>query len=119
MALQDSSPDDFHLQPFKLYWIPDKDADNPEHIYSELYNSDAFVNEYKFIRDKYEKEEKEVVIVAMMFWSDSMHLANFGNASLWPIYLFLGNQSKYVRCKPSASAAHHIAYIPKVRLTII
>ena len=43
-----------------------------------------------------------------------MQLTNFGTASLWPIYLFFGNQSKYMQCKSSAFAAHHIAYIPKV-----
>lgn len=47
-----------------------------------------------------------------------MHLASFGNAALWPIYLFLGNQSKYIRAKPSAFAAHHLAYIPKLPDTI-
>jgi hypothetical protein len=49
-----------------------------------------------------------------MFWSNLTQLANFGTASLWLVYLFLGNQSKYVRCKPKAFTAHHIAYIPKV-----
>jgi hypothetical protein len=38
----------------------------------------------------------ETVVAAVMLWSDSTHLASFGTASLWPIYLFLGNQSKYV-----------------------
>jgi len=31
-----------------------------------------------------------------MLWSDSTHLASFGNASLWPIYLYIGNLSKYI-----------------------
>ena len=53
----------------------------------------------------------------MMVWSDSTHLAEFGNASLWPIYLFFGNQSKYSRAKPTDFAAHHIAYMPKVDVT--
>ncbi|KAJ6457005.1 hypothetical protein C8R47DRAFT_1248481 [Mycena vitilis] len=42
------------------------------------------------------------------------HLANFGTASLWPLYLFFGNQSKWVRGKPRAGACHHIAYMPKL-----
>jgi hypothetical protein len=49
-----------------------------------------------------------------MFWSDSTHLANFGTASLWPLYLFFGNLSKWVRSKPRAGACHHVAYLPKV-----
>ncbi|KAI0647705.1 hypothetical protein C8Q79DRAFT_999321 [Trametes meyenii] len=48
-----------------------------------------------------------------MPWSDSTHLADFGTASLWPIYVQFGNQSKYERAKPSARACHHAAYIPK------
>ena len=54
------------------------------------------------------------VILALMIWSDSTHLASFGTASLWPIYLYFGNLSKYTRAKPSSFAAHHLAYIPKV-----
>ncbi|KAF8233525.1 hypothetical protein L208DRAFT_1266202 [Tricholoma matsutake] len=53
-----------------------------------------------------------------MVWSDLTHLANFGQASLWPIYLFLGNQSKYQHVKPSQFAAHHLAYIPSLPDTI-
>ena len=63
---------------------------------------------------EHETLEHENVIAAIMFWSDLMHLANFSTASSWPFYLFLSNQSKYVRCKPRAFAAHHIAYIPEV-----
>ncbi|KIK26402.1 hypothetical protein PISMIDRAFT_274760 [Pisolithus microcarpus 441] len=60
----------------------------------------------------------ETVVAGLMIWSDSTHLASFGNAALWPIYLFLGNQSKYIRAKPNAFAAHHLAYIPKLPDTI-
>jgi hypothetical protein len=56
----------------------------------------------------------EQVVAVIMVWSDSMHLASFGQASLWPIYLFLGNQSKYQHAKPSQFAVHHLAYIPLV-----
>ena len=60
----------------------------------------------------------ENVIAAIMLWSDSTHLASFGSASLWPIYLFFGNQSKYERCRPTSHASHHIAYLPEVRFII-
>ena len=56
----------------------------------------------------------ERVIASLMLWSDSTHLANFGTASLWLLYLFFGNQSKWVRRKPKTSSCHHVAYIPKV-----
>ncbi|KDQ28847.1 hypothetical protein PLEOSDRAFT_1075744 [Pleurotus ostreatus PC15] len=49
-----------------------------------------------------------------MFWSDSTHLASFGNASLWPLYTLWGNQSKYTRARPTANACNHQAYIPSM-----
>jgi hypothetical protein len=61
----------------------------------------------------------EAVIALMMIWSDATHLTQFGHSSLWPIYFYPGNLSKYTRAKPSALAAHHLAYIPKVGQTTI
>ncbi|KAI6096854.1 hypothetical protein F5141DRAFT_1190943 [Pisolithus sp. B1] len=52
------------------------------------------------------------IVASLMVWLDSTHLASFGNASMWPFYLFFANQSKYTQCKPSAQACHHITYIP-------
>lgn len=59
-------------------------------------------------------DEYERVVVPLMLWSDATQLANFGDASLWPVYLYFGNQSKYTRGKPTAGASHHVAYIPSV-----
>jgi hypothetical protein len=58
----------------------------------------------------------ERVVASLMMYSDSTHLSNFGDASLWPFYVFFGNESKYTRGKPTASACHHVAYIPTVSL---
>ena len=41
--------------------------------------------------------------------------SNFGTASLWPVYLFFGNMSKYDSSKPSEFPACHLAYLPSVR----
>ncbi|KAF8314654.1 hypothetical protein F5887DRAFT_908128 [Amanita rubescens] len=112
-ALSNTDTECFHFYPHKTYWQPDVDG-TPERVYSELYNSDTFIQEHERIRNAQKNSEHETVIAAMMLWSDSTQLANFGTASLWPIYLFLGNQSKYTRCKRCAFAAHHLAYIPKV-----
>ncbi|KAG2343104.1 hypothetical protein BDR05DRAFT_976158 [Suillus weaverae] len=54
------------------------------------------------------------MVASVMFWSDTTHLANFGDASLWPFYLFFGNQSKYTQGKLMTSACHHVAYIPSL-----
>ena len=112
-ALSDTDTEYFHFYPHKTCWQPD-DAGTPKQVYSELYNSDMFIEEHEHIWNAHRQSEHETVITAMMFWSDSTQLANFRTASLWPVYLFLGNQSKYTRCKRSAFTAHHLAYIPKV-----
>ena len=91
-----------------------------QRVYGELYNSDEFINEHKRIQNRSLPPpddpgcKLEKVIAALMFWSDSTHLTNFGTAALWPIYLFFGNLSKYVRSQPSSGACHHLAYIPSV-----
>jgi len=106
----------FHFTPFKLFHQP-SGSEAPERVYSELYNSDAFIREHDCVqRAPVPAEEsdctREKIVAALMFWSDATHLANFGNAKLWPIYMFLGNLSKYIRAQPTSNACHHVAYIP-------
>jgi len=40
--------------------------------------------------------KQEKVVAALMFWSDTTHLATFGTARMWPIYMLFGNLSKYI-----------------------
>ncbi|KAF4622074.1 hypothetical protein D9613_008985 [Agrocybe pediades] len=114
-ALQEDAAQRFHFTPFEEYWKPSEGA-VPERILSEIYNSDAFIQEHTRIRSQPRNDScsLERVVVPIILYSDSTHLASFGTASLWPIYLYLGNQSKYERGKPGAFAAHHLAYIPKL-----
>ncbi|KAF9551881.1 hypothetical protein CPC08DRAFT_738285 [Agrocybe pediades] len=113
-GLQEKAAERFHITPFEEYWKPSENA-VPERILSEIYNSDAYLEEHANIRSQpHDGCALETVVVPILLWSDSTHLASFGNASLWPIYLFFGNQSKYERAKPSSFAAHHMAYIPKL-----
>ncbi|KAJ7364427.1 hypothetical protein DFH08DRAFT_731010 [Mycena albidolilacea] len=113
-ALHDQSSRSFHYTPFKHLWK--SSTGDVQRVYDEIYSSDAFIEAY----NKLQKQPPEPgcslerVIVALMFWSDSTHLANFGTASLWPLYLFFGNLSKWVRSKPRAGACHHVAYLPKL-----
>ncbi|TFK50717.1 hypothetical protein OE88DRAFT_1630361 [Heliocybe sulcata] len=115
-AWQDARSRRFHFVPFKEYWQHTSSRDLPQRVYHELYASDAFTKAHEELQEQLPEPDcnLERVICALMFWSDSTHLASFGNASLWPIYMFFGNQSKYDRAKPSSSACHHIAYIPKL-----
>ena len=82
--------------------------------------SDAWITAH----DDLQKQQRddgctlERVIAGLMFWSDATHLAQFGHASAWPVYLFFGNQSKYVRGQPNSGACHPIAFIPTVSPTL-
>jgi len=107
----------FHYMPFKSFWKdPSAPESVPQRVYDELYSSDAMIEAHM----KLQQQPPELgctlerVIASLMLWSDSTHLANFGTASLWPLYLFFGNQSKWVRGKPKTASCHHVAYIPKV-----
>ncbi|KAJ3978878.1 hypothetical protein F5890DRAFT_1648863, partial [Lentinula detonsa] len=89
------------------------------HLYSELYNSDAFIQEHDVVQQLPAPPEQldcklKRVVLGLMFWSDSTHLASFGNASLWPVYMMFGNLSKYIRSRPNLGACQHIPYIPSL-----
>ena len=114
-AFQDPAALTFHLTPFQQFWKSSED-EPPVRLYSELYTSDAVLDEDEKIFNQPRERgcELETVVAAIMLWSDFTLLASFGNASLLPIYAFFGNQSKYMRAKPTAFACHHLAYIPSV-----
>ena len=113
-AFSKPAAEKFHTTPFQEFWKSSLDA-APECLYSEIYNSDAFIEEHIQICSKAQPDcNLEMVIASIMLWSDSTHLKSFSNASLWPIYFYTGNLSKYTRGKPTSFSAHHMAYIPKV-----
>jgi hypothetical protein len=114
-AFQEVTAETFHITPFRLYWQHSED-EPAERVITELYNSDAMIAEHQKIQAQRREPgcTLETVVGAIMLWSDSTHLADFGTASLWPIYAYFGNQSKYTRGKPTSFAAHHIAYMPSV-----
>ena len=107
-----------HTVPYEEWWYPGPGKD-PVRIYSEIYNSNAMLEADRGMRDHLQAvhdlaDGLETFIISALLYSDSTHLASFGHASLWPVYLFLGNISKYTRLKPTTLSAHHIAYIPTV-----
>ncbi len=110
-AFQDPSALDFHMKGFRQMWIrPDGCT---EHVYGEAYSSDVFLE----MEDQIIPEpgcSLETVVAAMMLHSDSMHLVNFGTASLWPTYLGLGLMSKYTHAMPTSFGNHHVTYFPGV-----
>jgi len=124
-AVKDESAKLYHYTPFKMYWRRTPNSE-PERVISELYTADAFWEEHEKIaklplclpNDSPGPKPIENAVLALMIWSDSTHLSSFGDASMWPTYLYIGNQSKYPRGKPSERSAHHIAYIPSVSDTM-
>ena len=119
-AFREQALEYFHITPFETFYSPEPN-EIPERIYCELYNSPAMIEEHKKIHSQPHSDgcTLETVIASIMLWSDSTHLASFGTASLWPIYMYFGNQSKYIQGKPTSFAAHHLAYIPKVCLFVL
>jgi hypothetical protein len=116
-VLQSDAGSDFHYIPFSEHWKPSPDGPTVR-VYGEAFSSDAMRKAYEEIRQKNpmrDGPDVEVAIVSMSIYSDSTRLGNFGPTSLWPMYIFFGNQSKYDRGRPSSFAAHHVAYFPSVR----
>ncbi|KAG6825178.1 hypothetical protein H0H92_004459 [Tricholoma furcatifolium] len=110
--LKDYSFNKYHLRGFKQFWRPSPDKPK-QRVYSEVYNTDIFLDmeERLPIIDGCNLEK---VVLPLLIYSDSTHLANFGTASLWPIYIWTGSLSKYTRIKPTSFSAHHLAYLPSL-----
>ena len=98
----------------KEVWQPPYPDAPPERLWGELYTSDAFLNAERDLIDAHPGSEHPCVLAAFMIWSDSTHLAQFGQAKAWPIYAYFGNQSKYTRCQPSAHSSRVVGYVPSV-----
>jgi Plavaka transposase len=107
----------FHYEPYTLLWQPSGDRAEIR-LHGELYTSPAFIDAHNALQDSPPEPNCELprIVVALMFWSDSTHLTNFGNTKLWPLYMFFGNESKYRRCKPSSNLCEHVAYFERVYL---
>ena len=105
----------FHYQPYNLLWQR-MGSPTPINIHGELYTSGTFIQAHKDLQQSPPELgcDLERVVIALMFWSDATQLATFGNAKLWPCYMFFGNESKYRRCKPSCCLCSHIAYFNHV-----
>jgi hypothetical protein len=114
-AVANPSSRDFHWFPFKHFWKSGSNGE-PICIFGEAFTSDAFLDAHEEIQGLPREPgcTYERVVLALMFWSDSTHLTSFGDASLWPVYLYFGNLSKWTRSRPSTHSCHHVAYMPSV-----
>ena len=118
IACQDEVTEPFHTTPFQEMWRPSDDTP-PIRLYGEAYTSDEMISAYEEVQNIPPDPDYpgvEHVVVELAPYSDGTMLAQFGTAFLWPLYIYFGNLSKYIRCQPSAHAAHHAAYFPSVCL---
>ncbi|KAF8581349.1 hypothetical protein K439DRAFT_1619082 [Ramaria rubella] len=79
-----------HYTPFKMWWKPPFNAGAPaERVYSNLYSASAFHDSHREVNfdqvSQVAGRQLEKTVAALMIWSDSTHLAQFGTAHLWPI----------------------------------
>jgi len=104
----------FNMTPFRQYW--NTPNNRTLEVFSESYASPEMVKTYEEVNalpwDP--DDDLERVVASLMVWLDATHLASFGDASLWLLYIFFSNQSKYTWGKPTARACHHLAYIPNL-----
>ncbi|KIM61037.1 hypothetical protein SCLCIDRAFT_26188 [Scleroderma citrinum Foug A] len=109
----------FHLTPFKQIWKSPATSQE-QCLYNELYTSDAWITAHDDLQ-KQQRDDGCTLECSMGQFADAdaTHLAQFGHASAWPVYLFFGNQSKYVRARPNSGTCHPIAFIPTLPETIV
>jgi hypothetical protein len=118
-TIQDGNSTELTWYAHREVWQPPYRDTPPERVWGELYTSDAFLNAERDLINAHPDSAHPCVIAAFMVWSDSTHLAQFGQAKAWPIYAYFGNQSKYTRCKPSTRSAQVVGYVPPVSDTLL
>ena len=112
----EGTADSFHTMPFKEMWTPSEGA-SLIRLYGEAYTSDEMISMYEEVQNvppHPDYPDVENIVIELAPYSNATTLAQFGTASLWPMYIFFRNLSKYIHCQPSSNAAHHAAYFPSV-----
>lgn len=106
----------FHHEPYELYW-QQNNTTVPMRVYGELYTSPAFVDAHRALQNEAPEPGCKLprVVAGLMLASDATQLTSFGDAKIWPQYLYFGNHSKYRRREPSHHLCYHVAYLQKVR----
>lgn len=114
-ATENLAAHDYHHHGYEETWTPPYPGLSSECVFGEVWTSDAFLQAERDLLSSPPEGACTLprAIWPVMVWSDATHLAQFGQAKAWPIYVYDGGQSKYTRC--GSGAAHHLAYIPPVR----
>ncbi|KAG1819320.1 uncharacterized protein BJ212DRAFT_1249473, partial [Suillus subaureus] len=114
-AFADIQASAFHLFPFKCLW-KDLLDDHQECVFDELYSSDSWLEAQEELQRQLREPgcSLKCMIAGLMLFSDSTHLANFGMAKAWPLYLYFGNLMKYTRSAPKSGACHLVGFLPSI-----
>ena len=107
----------FHFEPYLLRWQRSCGGADVG-VHGELFSSEAFATVHHDLQDACLDSISCTLprrVVALMFWSDATQLTAFGDAKLWLLYVYFGNESKYRRCMPTANLCSHAAYFQTVR----
>jgi hypothetical protein len=99
-AWGEESATKFHPSPFKRIHIH-PETKTETWVYDEAYTSDVWIDAHDALQKQLREPgcNLERVIAGLMFWSDSTHLTSFGNAKVWPLYLYFADLSKYIRAR--------------------
>ena len=109
----------FRFEPYSLRWHR-SGADDDITVYGEPFSSQAFITTHRDLQDIQLDSTGCTLprwIVALMFWSDATQLMAFGDAKLWPLYVYFGNELKYQCGTPTANLCLHAAYFRTVHVS--
>ena len=107
----------FHFEPYSLRWQRSCGSVDVG-VHGELFSSEAFATAHRDLQGACLGSIGCTLprrVVALMFWSDATQLTAFGDAKLWPLYVYFGNKSKYRHCMPTTNLCSHAAYFQAVR----
>ena len=84
----------FNYDGFEEWWQPSSPLPK-QRVYHNVYSADTFLQAEAQLRHSIPNDYNGPPrrIAGLMFWSDSTHLTDFGQASLHPIYMAFVNES--------------------------
>jgi hypothetical protein len=112
-----------HYEPYESFWVPPgAPKSEAQRVMDEIYTSRAMNEAHKDIQ-RLEIDDKNCKLPrsvgALMFGSDGLQLGAFSTKKAWVLYMWLGNVSKYERCKPSSNTCYELAHIPSVSVSSV
>ena len=105
----------FRFELYLLWWQPPHRTHNIA-VHGELFTSQAFIEAHQNLQDSPPEANCSLPrrIVTLMFWSHTTQLTSFGEAKLWLLYVYFGNESKYNHTQPMSHLCAHAAYFQMV-----